>query len=89
MRSEIAGEDPSALELLPTERIVETRLQLQLFESTPYASGLGEHVLDQDYCCQKRLDRNHLSAICTLARIRKMRPAVQINVAEKQINAVG
>jgi hypothetical protein len=45
MRSEIAGEDPSALELLLTERIGET--WLQLFESL-YAFGLGEHTLDQD-----------------------------------------
>ena len=89
MRSEIAGEDPSALELLLTERIGET--WLQLFESL-YASGLGEHTLDQDNYYQKRLDRahgNHLSAICTLAQICKMGPAVQINIAEKRINTVG
>jgi hypothetical protein len=41
---------------------------------------------------QKRLDRahrRHLSAIRTLAQIRKLAPAVQINIAEKQINTVG
>jgi hypothetical protein len=41
---------------------------------------------------QKRLDRTyrrHLSAIRTLAQIRKMGPAVQINIAEKQINTYG
>jgi hypothetical protein len=79
MRSKIAGEGPSALELLLTERIGET--WLQLFESL-YTSGLGEHTLDQDSYYQKRLDRahrNHLWAICTLAQIREMGPAVQIN----------
>ena len=92
MRSEIAGEDPSALELLLTERIVATWLQVQLFESL-YASGLGKHTLAQGNYYQKRLDRahrNHLSAIRTLAQIRKMGPAaVQINIAEKQINTTG
>ncbi len=91
MRSEIVGEDPSALELLLAERIVATWLQVQLFESH-YASGLGKHTLAQGNYYQKRLDRahrNHLSAIRTLAQIRKMGPAVQINIAEKQINTTG
>ncbi len=41
---------------------------------------------------QKRIDRarnRHLSPVRALAQIRKMGPAVQINIAEKQINAVG
>jgi hypothetical protein len=92
MRSEIAGEHPSPLELLLTERIVATWLQVQLFE-THYASGLGKHTLAQGNYYQKRLDRahrNHLSAIRTLAQIRKLGPAVvQINIAEKQINTSG
>jgi hypothetical protein len=46
-------------------------------------------TLSQDEHRQKRLDkahRRHLSAIRTLAQIRKLGPAVQINIAEKQIN---
>ena len=38
---------------------------------------------------QRRLDRFHrryLSSIKSLAQIRKMGPAVQINIAEQQIN---
>jgi small-conductance mechanosensitive channel len=92
MRSEIAGEHPSPLELLLTERIVATWLQVQLFESH-YACGLGKHTLAQGNYYQKRLDRahrNHLSAMRTLAQIRKLGPAaVQINIAEKQINTSG
>ena len=88
MRSEIAGEDPSALELLLTERIVATWLQVQLFEGH-YASGLGKHTLAQGNYYQKRLDRahrNHLSAIRTLAQIRKMGPAaVQINIQRNSV----
>ena len=41
---------------------------------------------------QKGLDRTyrrHLSAIRMLAQIRKMGSAVQINIAEKQINTSG
>jgi hypothetical protein len=89
MRLEIAGADPSPLELLLAERIVATWLQVQLFEGL-YASGLGKHNLAQANYFQKRLDRahgRHLSAIRTLAQIRKMGPAVQINIAEKQINS--
>jgi hypothetical protein len=92
MRSEIAGQDSSPLELLLVERIVATWLQVQLFESL-YATNLGKHTLAQGNYYQKRLDRthrNHLSAIRTLAQIRKMGPAaVQINIAEQQINTTG
>jgi len=91
MRSEIAGEDPSALELLLTERIVATWLQVQLFEGH-YAFGLGKHTLAQGNYYQKHLDQahgRHLSAVRTLAQIRKIGPAVQINIAEKQINTAG
>ena len=41
---------------------------------------------------QRRLDKLHrryLSAIKALAQIRKMGPAVQINIAEQQINTAG
>jgi hypothetical protein len=88
MRSEIAGEDPSPLELLLTERIVATWLQVQLFEVL-YASGLGEHAPTRGSYYQKHLDRahgRHLSAIRALAQIRKMGPALQINIAQKQLN---
>ncbi|MEJ7814789.1 MAG: hypothetical protein WKF53_06390 [Rubrobacter sp.] len=91
MRLEIAGEAPSPLELLLAERVVATWLQVQFFEAL-YASGLGKHALTQSNYYQKRLDRahgRHLSAIRTLAQIRKMGPAIQINVAEKQINMAG
>ena len=83
MRLEIAGEGRSPLEMLLAERIVATWLQVQLFEGL-YASGLGKHTLAQANYYQKRLDRahrNHLSAIRTLAQIRKMGPTVQINTA--------
>jgi len=92
MREEIAGENPSALERLLAERVVATWLQIQLFEGL-YAAGMYQSMsINQGSCQQKRLDRahrNHLSAIRTLAQIRKLGPVVQINIGEKQINTVG
>ena len=49
-------------------------------------------TMSQDGHRQKRLDRahrRHISAVRALAQIRKMGPAVQINIAEKQINTSG
>jgi hypothetical protein len=91
MRIEVAGENPSPLERLLAERVVATWLQVQLFEGL-YAVGMKSGSRIQDDHRQKRLDRahrRHLSAIRTLAQIRKLGPAVQINIAEKQINTTG
>jgi hypothetical protein len=88
MRIEVAGDNPSPLERLLAERVVATWLQVQLFDAF-YAFGLKSGTISQDEHRQKRLDRahrRHLSAIRTLVQIRKMGPAVQINIAEKQIN---
>ena len=93
MREEIAGENPSPLERLLAERVVLTWLQLQLFEGIYGSSVFKNMTIAQDNYFQKKLDqthRRHLSAIRTLAQIRKLGPAVQIiNVAEKQINQAG
>src|SRR5215218_1497649 len=92
MREEIAGEVPSPLERLLAERVVATWLQIQLFDGL-YAAGMYQSTsVKQGSYQQKRLDRahrNHLSAIRTLAQIRKLGPVLQINIAEKQINTAG
>lgn len=92
MREEIAGENPSPLERLLVERVVATWLQVQLFEGM-YAAGMEKNMgIKQGNYLQKLIDRahrHHLSAIRTLAQIRKMGPAVQINIAEQQINTAG
>ena len=91
MRIEVAGENPSPLERLLAERVVATWLQVQLFDAY-YAYGMKGGTIVQDEFRQKRLDRahrRHLSAVRTLAQIRKMGPALQINIAEKQINTSG
>jgi len=92
MREEIAGDNPSPLERLLAERIVLTWLQIQLFEDL-YASSMSKSMtIAQGNYKQKMIDqayKRHLSTIRTLAQIRKLGSAVQINIAEKQINTTG
>jgi hypothetical protein len=91
MREELHGPTPSALERLVIERIVACWLQLQYAEIV-YAQNLGKLSIPQSEYHQRRLDRLHrryLTSVKSLAQIRKMGPAVQINIAEKQINTAG
>jgi hypothetical protein len=88
MREEIAGEDPSPLERLLAERVVATWIQVQILEGM-WARRLRKSAPKQGEHYQRQLDRAHrryLSSIKTLAQIRKLGPAVQINIAEQQIN---
>jgi hypothetical protein len=91
MRKEIAGEHPSPLERLLAERITVCWLELQYFQAL-YSQHLGDLSITQSDYHQRRIDKAHrryLSSIKALAQIRKMGPAVQINIAEKQINTAG
>jgi hypothetical protein len=91
MREELAGPAPSPLERLLVERVVATWLWLHYFEAR-YAAIMGDLTTTQSAFHQKRIDRahrRHLSAIRTLAQVRKLGPALQINIAEKQINVAG
>jgi len=93
MKEELAGANPSPLERLLVERVVATWLQLSFYEDH-YVKNLGNLYIDQGEYHQRRLDRlhrRHLSAIRTLAQVRKLvKPGVpqvaQINIAEQQIN---
>lgn len=93
MREELAGADPSPLERLLVERVVATWFQLQYFESLYHQHLQGMTIVQSDYY-QRRIDRahnRHLSAVRTLAQVRKLlKPSVaQINIADKQINTAG
>jgi hypothetical protein len=91
MRIEVAGQNPSPLERLLAERVVATWLEVQLYSGL-YAMKMKSGTMSEDEFRQRRLDRahrRHLSAIRALAQIRKLGPAVQINIAEKQINTTG
>jgi len=94
MREELAGVNPTPLERLLAERVVATWLQLQFFEHL-YFQSLMNLTNSQDEYHQKRIDRvhkRHLSAIRTLAQVRKLlKPGGvnQINIAEQQVNMAG
>jgi hypothetical protein len=88
MREELAGPNPSPLETLGAERVTSCWLQLHYAELI-YNQELPKLSLEQDDYHQKRLDRLHrryLSAMRSLAQVRKLlKPRVaQINLAEKQ-----
>ena len=71
--------------------MVATWLLVQHLEAL-CAASFDDQALSQGDHYHKRLDRahrRHLSAIRVLAQIRKLGPAVQINIAEKQINTTG
>ena len=91
MRQEIAGEHPSPLERLLAEQITVCWLEPQYFQAI-YTQNLSKLTITQSDYHQRRIDKAHrryLSSIKALAQIRKMRPAMQINIAEKQINSTG
>jgi hypothetical protein len=88
MREELAGPNPSPLEKLGVERVVSCWLQLHYAEHL-YERNLPKLVLTEDDYYPKRLDRLHrryLSAMRSLAQVRKLlKPKVaQINIGDKQ-----
>jgi hypothetical protein len=92
MREELSGPSPTSLEKLLVERVVACWLALQHAELLCTQGSFGRVTVHQVELYQRRLDRaqkRFLSAIRTLAQIRKLGPAVQINVAEQQVNVVG
>ncbi|MBA3471844.1 MAG: hypothetical protein H0T57_01215 [Rubrobacter sp.] len=91
MREDLAGPSPTPLERLLVERVVACWLQLE-YADMIYAHHLPDLTMARSEYHQRRLDRLHkryLSAIRTLAQIRKLGPVVQINVAEQQVNMMG
>ena len=94
-RQELLGDAPTPLERLLVERVVLCSLQVHYLEAI-YARQLGQSggmSWAADLGHQRRQDRAHrryLSAIRTLAQVRRLLlPAVQINVAERQIISQG
>jgi hypothetical protein len=96
MRSQIAGEDPTPLEVLLTERVVSCWLLVELLEAlTSTQLQSGEHMKDKRVPdsflklmlkWQESAQRRYLSAIRELAQVRKLQsgtPGIQYNT---QIN---
>ena len=92
-RKKLAGDDPSPIESLLVNRIIldhlhalksETRLQQKLNGSLT--------LMEADYYQKQaeRAQRRLLRSIKTLAEVRKLlRPTVQVNIADKQVNVAG
>jgi hypothetical protein len=91
LRAELAGPNPTPVERLLVERIVACWLQVQDADMR-YAQAKNISLASHEYC-QRRMDRAHrgyLSAIKTLALVRKLAvPVLQLNIARKQLNVAG
>jgi hypothetical protein len=91
LRNEIAGPNPSPIELLLVERVVACWTHMNYLE-TIYAEN-EKLKLEQGIYRQKVLDRVHgryLSAIKALADVRRLAlPALQVNIAKRQVNVAG
>jgi hypothetical protein len=83
MREEIAGEDPTPLEVLLTERVVACWLLVELFDAlmasqlskgTPKENRLTERQLRYYLRWQESANTRFLTAVRELARVRKLRP---------------
>ncbi len=89
LAQELAGSTPTPLEKLLVERIVLSWLHLHYVESI-YAQNLATIPLRHEPFYQHRISKaqaRYLSAIRTLAQVRRLQaPAVQVNIAEQQLN---
>jgi hypothetical protein len=88
---DLAGPDPTAIERMLAQRAALCWHLVNHYER--HYAQMGSHSLDQGRYHQDRIDRAHrryLSALKTLATIRKLAlPAIQVNIAKKQVNVAG
>jgi hypothetical protein len=90
IRKELLGENPTPIEVLLVERIVACWLQVQ--EADIRGALAKDASFRQADFNLRRMDaanRRYLAALKALALVRKLAvPALQINVARKQVNVV-
>jgi hypothetical protein len=98
MRKEVAGENPTPLEVLLTERVVSCWLLVELFDrlmaahlskETPKEKHVPDRVLRHYLRWQENANSRFLAAVRELARLRKLEataPPVQVNT---QVNVLG
>jgi hypothetical protein len=88
MRAELAGPNPTALEMLLADRIALCWLTLHEIELR-YQHWKGGTIRESEHW-QRRIDhahRRYLTAVRTLATVRKLTvPVVQVNIAKRQTN---
>lgn len=93
LRRELAGDDPSPMERLLAGRIVldwiqacEADRQYTLKPGESRSLALSDFYAKQQDRAQRRL----LRSVKTLAEVRKLlRPTLQVNIADKQVNVAG
>jgi len=93
LRAELSQPSDGPLERLLVERVTLCWLQVHQAEGL-YAQKFGELGIEWSDAYQRRIDRaqrRYLQAIRTLAQLRRLAvpAAVQINVAEHQVNQMG
>ncbi len=87
MRAELAGPSPSPLERMLVDRVVASWLQVQVAEMLYNRRGISFEQATHEQKTLDRAHKRHLSAIKTLATVRRLQvPAMQVNIAEKQVN---
>jgi hypothetical protein len=88
MRADLAGDNPTAMELLLVERIVTSWLHLHLLQLEFVQNG--EISLRDDLFRQRVLDgcqKRYFAAIKALAVVRKLGlPVLQVNIGRNQVN---
>lgn len=92
LRLELGGENPTAIERLLIDQVILSFLHLNMVEYQH--SNLWEKNISVIEFWEKRLDQcqvRYHRAIFELARVRRLLklPAMQINIAERQVNIVG
>jgi hypothetical protein len=95
MRAEIAGENPTPLELLLTERVVAGWLLVEVLEALmagQYRRGEEGPRVGPDYIIQhsrilESATRRYLAAIRELARVRKLQTGTPVQV-NTQVNVL-
>ena len=89
LRTELTLPTDGGVERLLIERILTCHVQLAYAE-TVYVQNCHKLTLDQGTYHQERIERVHhryLSAIKTLATVRKLaQPTLQLNVGAQQVN---
>ena len=91
MRKDLGFEDRSPLERLLIEQIVLAWLHYHTTQWSHEATLNGGTTMRNAQFWERRQNgahRRYLRAVETLARIRKMGPVVQINIAENQVNQI-
>lgn len=91
IRRDLGYKDASTLEQLLIEQIGLAWLNYHMTQWGHESALDGGTTFKNAAYWERRLNgahRRYLRAIETLARVRKMGPAVQINIAEKQINHI-